>query len=165
MPPLRGAKINSGFLLVRRRFGLLLFRGAQLIATVHTYFCSRPRKMATATFAHPSTNPPRFFHYACRHCALCHSRTTLLFDQRVHLTVHLLLFFLLLILSLSLFQFSLSHPFRFYCGENWPQLRWPGFPEIAITNHSSHVIYSYYLATGETLPFALSPLRYYMCTS
>lgn len=107
MPPLRGAKINSGFLLVRRRFGLLLFRGAQLIATVHTYFCSRPRKMATATFAHPSTNPPRFFHYACRHCALCHSRTTLLFDQRVHLTVHLLLFFLLLILSLSLPVFPL----------------------------------------------------------
>lgn len=67
MPPLRGAKINSGFLLVRRRFDLLLFRGAQLIATMHTYFCSRPRKIAAATFTHPPTNAPRllFFHYVC----------------------------------------------------------------------------------------------------
>lgn len=73
MPPLRGAKINSGFLLVRRRFDLLLFRGAQLIATMHTYFCSRPRKIAAATFTHPSTNPPRFFSLRvhCAHCTTC----------------------------------------------------------------------------------------------
>lgn len=70
------------------------------------------------------------------HCA----RTTL-FDQRSLLP---LIFLLLipLVHSLSLTRspiplpppvFPFALPFRFYRGENWPQLRWPGFPEIAIT--------------------------------
>lgn len=130
MPPLRGAKINSGFLLVRRRFDLLLFRGAQLIATMHTYFCSRPRKIAAATFTHPSTNPPRFFSTR----ALCSLHDVL--AQRVHSPCAYSFPFSL---SSSLFyspssSFPFRSPLRFYCGENWPQLRWPGFPEIAITN-------------------------------
>lgn len=130
MPPLRGAKINSGFLLVRRRFDLLLFRGAQLIATMHTYFCSRPRKIAAATFTHPSTNPLRFFHYACIVLTARRARSTRA------LTVRLLFPFLSLFLALlsPSSSFLFRSPLRFYCGENWPQLRWPGFPEIAITN-------------------------------
>lgn len=107
MPPLRGAKINSGFLLVRRRFDLLLFRGAQLIATMHTYFCSRPRKIAAATFTYPSTNPPRFFSLRV-HCAHC---TTCSLNACTHraLTVRLLFPFLSLLLALPspFFQFSL----------------------------------------------------------
>lgn len=134
MPPLRGAKINSGFLLVRRRFDLLLFRGAQLIATMHTYFCSRPRKIAAATFTHPSTNPPRFFHYACIVLTARRARSTRA------LAVHSpCAYSFPFSLSCSLSHapsssFPFRSPLRFYCGENWPQLRWPGFPEIAITN-------------------------------
>lgn len=110
MPPLRGAKINSGFLLVRRRFDLLLFRGAQLIATMHTYFCSRPRKIAAATFTHPPTNPPRllFFHYVCAGPrALCQPRRarTTLFDQRSLLP----LIFLLLIPLVHSLSYSFSY--------------------------------------------------------
>lgn len=133
MPPLRGAKINSGFLLVRRRFDLLLFRGAQLIATMHTYFCSRPRKIAAATFTYPSTNPPRFFSLRV-HCAHC---TTCSLNACTHraLTMRLLFPFLSLFSRSSpSSSFPFRSPLRFYCGENWPQLRWPGFPEIAITN-------------------------------
>lgn len=160
MPPLRGAKINSGFLLVRRRFDLLLFRGAQLIATMHTYFCSRPRKIAAATFTHPSTNPPRFFSLRV-HCAHCSTRA---------LTVRLLFPFLSLFLALlsPFFQFSLSL--------SAPLLLRGKLAAIAVARFSRNrdyqprnhvlldlrVIYSYYLATSGTFLPALSSLRYCM---
>lgn len=164
MPPLRGAKINSGFLLVRRRFDLLLFRGAQLIATMHTYFCSRPRKIAAATFTHPSTNPPRFFHYACIVLTARRARSTRA------LTVRLLFPFLSLFLALlsPFFQFSLSL--------SAPLLLRGKLAAIAVARFSRNrdyqprnhvlldlrVIYSYYLATSGTFLPALSSLRYCM---
>lgn len=165
MPPLRGAKINSGFLLVRRRFDLLLFRGAQLIATMHTYFCSRPRKIAAATFTHPSTNPPRFFSLRV-HCAHC---TTCSLNACTH-RVRLLFPFLSLLLALPspFFQFSLSL--------SAPLLLRGKLAAIAVARFSRNrdyqprnhvlldlrVIYSYYLATSGTFLPALSSLRYCM---
>lgn len=105
MPPLRGAKINSGFLLVRRRFDLLLFRGAQLIATMHTYFCSRPRKIAAATFTHPRPTLPVFFFFTTCVQARVHCARTTLFDQRSLLP----LIFLLLIPLVHSLSYSFSY--------------------------------------------------------
>lgn len=132
MPPLRGAKINSGFLLVRRRFDLLLFRGAQLIATMHTYFCSRPRKIAAATFTHPSTNPPRFFHYACIVLTARRARSTRALT--VHSPCAYSFPFSLSSLALPLlpvFPFALR--FAFIAGKTGRNCGGPVF-EIAITN-------------------------------
>lgn len=171
MPPLRGAKINSGFLLVRRRFDLLLFRGAQLIATMHTYFCSRPRKIAAATFTHPPTNPPRllFFHYVCAGpralCPYCQPARTTLFDQRsaTHLpsAYSARRFSLLLVLLFPfLLQFSLSLcRSAFIAGKTGRNCGGPVFPKSRLPKPRNHVllrvIYSYYLMPS------LSSLRYY----
>lgn len=162
MPPLRGAKINSGFLLVRRRFDLLLFRGAQLIATMHTYFCSRPRKIAAATFTHPSTNPPRFFSLRV-HCAHC---TTCSLNACTHCAPTLSLS-----LSLPRSPIPLLPVFPFA-----PLLLRGKLAAIAVARFSRNrdyqprnhvlldlrVIYSYYLATSGTFLPALSSLRYCM---
>lgn len=165
MPPLRGAKINSGFLLVRRRFDLLLFRGAQLIATMHTYFCSRPRKIAAATFTHPSTNPPRFFSLRvhCAHCTTCSLNACTHRAPTLSLSLSLLL-----ALPSPFFQFSLSL--------SAPLLLRGKLAAIAVARFSRNrdyqprnhvlldlrVIYSYYLATSGTFLPALSSLRYCM---
>lgn len=175
MPPLRGAKINSGFLLVRRRFDLLLFRGAQLIATMHTYFCSRPKKIAAATFTHPPTNPPRllFFHYVCAGPrALCPLPATTCpyntFRPTLTTATHLPSaysarpFSLLLVLLFPfLLQFSLSLcRSAFIAGKTGRNCGGPVFPKSRLPKPRNHVllrvIYSYYLF----LP-ALSSLRYY----